>query len=90
MAPLAATRASVPPLERRSLRPATSLPCSSAISGEAGCGARSGRIPVAPDPPRELPRICSATPDIRAAEANLHQTNARIGVAQALMFRSSP
>ena len=89
MAPLAATRASVPPLEKALAQTRNQLAVLvGKFPGEAGLpelDLAAFRLPQTL--PVSLPAdLVRQRPDIRAAEANLHQTNARIGVAQALMF----
>lgn len=89
LAPLAATRASVPPLEKALAQTRNQL---AVLVGKSPAEAElpeldlaSLRLPEAL--PLSLPSdLVRQRPDIRAAEAVLHQTNARIGVAQALMF----
>jgi NodT family efflux transporter outer membrane factor (OMF) lipoprotein len=88
-APLAATRASVPPLEKALAQTRNQLAVLvGRFPGEAGLpelDLAAFRLPQAL--PVSLPSdLVRQRPDIRAAEAILHQTNARIGVAQALMF----
>jgi NodT family efflux transporter outer membrane factor (OMF) lipoprotein len=86
---LAQTRANLPPLEKALAQTRNQLAVligkfpSEAMLPELDLGAF--RLPQAL--PMSLPSdLVRQRPDIRAAEAILHQTNARIGVAQALMF----
>jgi NodT family efflux transporter outer membrane factor (OMF) lipoprotein len=88
-AQVAQTRANLPPLEKALAQTRNQLAVLvGKFPGEAG-------LPQlelsAFQLPQSLPVSLSSDlvrqrPDIRAAEAILHQTNARIGVAQALMF----
>ena len=89
MAPLAATRASVPPLEKALAQTRNQLAVLvGKFPGEAGLpelDLAAFRLPQTL--PVSLPAdLVRQRPDIRAAETMLQQTNARIGVAQALMF----
>jgi NodT family efflux transporter outer membrane factor (OMF) lipoprotein len=88
-APLAATRANVPPLEKALAQTRNQLAVLvGRFPGEAGLpelDLAAFQLPQAL--PVSLPSdFVQQRPDIRAAEAILRQTNARIGVAQALMF----
>ncbi len=89
MAPLSATRASVPPLEKALAQTRNQL---AVLVGKFPGEAELPELDLAAFRlPQTLPvslpgDLVRQRPDIRAAEANLHQTNARIGVAQALMF----
>jgi NodT family efflux transporter outer membrane factor (OMF) lipoprotein len=89
MTPLAATRASVPPLEKALAQTRNQLAVLvGRFPGEAGLpelDLAAFRLPEML--PLSLPSdLVRQRPDIRAAETMLQQTNARIGVAQALMF----
>ncbi len=88
-APLAATRASVPPLEKALAQTRNLLAVLvGRFPGQAGLpelDLAALRLPQ--ELPVSLPSdLVRQRPDIRAAETILHQTNARIGVAQAQMF----
>jgi len=89
LAPLAATRANVPPLEKALAETRNQLAVLvGKFPGEAGLpelDLAAFRLPQTL--PVSLPSdLVRQRPDIRAAETMLQQTNARIGVAQALMF----
>jgi NodT family efflux transporter outer membrane factor (OMF) lipoprotein len=86
---LALSRATLPPLEKALAQTRNQLAVLiGKFPGEAALpelDLAAFRLPQAL--PVSLPSdLVRQRPDIRAAEAILHQTNARIGVAQALMF----
>ncbi len=88
-AQLAQTRANLPPLEKALAQTRNQLAVLiGKFPGEAGLpelDLSAFRLPQ--NLPVSLPSdLVRQRPDIRAAETVLHQTNARIGVAQALMF----
>ena len=88
-AQLAQTRATLPPLEKALAQTRNQLAVLiGKFPGEAALpelDLAAFRLPQTL--PVSLPAdLVRQRPDIRAAEAILHQTNARIGVAQALMF----
>jgi len=88
-APLAATRASVPPLEKALAQTRNQLAVLvGRFPGEAGLPELDlSAFQLPQNLPLSLPSdLVRQRPDIRAAETVLRQTNARIGVAQALMF----
>ena len=88
-AQLAQTRANLPPLEKALAQTRSQL---AVLVGKFPSEAGLPQLDLAafrlPETlPVSLPSdLLRQRPDIRAAEAILHQTNARIGVAQALMF----
>lgn len=88
-APLAATRASMPPIEKALAQTRNQL---AVLVGKLPGEARLPELDLAAFQfpqilPVSLPSdLVQQRPDIRAAEAILRQTNARIGVAQAFMF----
>jgi NodT family efflux transporter outer membrane factor (OMF) lipoprotein len=88
-AQLAQTRANLPPLEKALAQTRNQL---AVLIGKFPDEARLPELDLSAfqlpqDLPLSLPSdLLRQRPDIRAAEAILHQTNARIGVAQALMF----
>src|SRR6266705_1925085 len=88
-AQLAQTRASLPPLEKALAQTRNQL---AVLIGKFPSEAALPELELtAFQLPQTLPvsvpsDLVRQRPDIRAAEAILHQTNARIGVAQALMF----
>lgn len=86
---LAQTRANLPPLEKALAQTRNQLAVLvGKFPGEAGLPELDLAAFQLPQTlPVSLPSdLVRQRPDIRAAEAILHQTNARIGVAQALMF----
>jgi NodT family efflux transporter outer membrane factor (OMF) lipoprotein len=88
-APLAATRANVPPLEKALAQNRNQLAVLvGKFPGEAGLPELDlSAFQLPQNLPLSLPSdLVRQRPDIRAAETVLRQTNARIGVAQALMF----
>src|SRR6266849_2149417 len=88
-AQLAQTRANLPPLEKALAQTRNQLAVLiGKFPGEAGLPELDlSAFQLPQDLPLSLPSdLLRHRPDIRAAEAILHQTNARIGVAQALMF----
>jgi len=88
-AQLAQTRANLPPLEKALGQTRNQLAVLiGKFPGEAGLPELDlSAFQLPQDLPLSLPSdLLRQRPDIRAAEAILHQTNARIGVAQALMF----
>jgi len=88
-AQLAQTRANLPPLEKALAQTRNQLAVLiGKFPGEAGLPELDlSAFQLPQDLPLSLPSdLLRQRPDIRAAEAILHQTNARIGVAQALMF----
>ncbi len=88
-AQLAQTRANLPPLEKALAQTRNQL---AVLIGKFPGEARLPELDLSTfQLPQTLPVSLPADlvrqrPDIRAAETILHQTNARIGVAQALMF----
>ena len=88
-AQLAQTRANLPPLEKALAQTRNQL---AVLTGKFPGEARLPELDLSAfrlpqNLPLSLPSdLVRQRPDIRAAEAILHQTNARIGVAQALMF----
>src|SRR5258707_2941526 len=88
-AQLAQTRANLPPLEKALAQTRNQLAVLiGKFPDEAGLPELDlSAFQLPQDLPLSLPSdLLRQRPDIRAAEAILHQTNARIGVAQALMF----
>jgi len=88
-AQLAQTRANLPPLEKALGQTRNQLAVLiGKFPGEASLPELDlSAFQLPQDLPLSLPSdLLRQRPDIRAAEAILHQTNARIGVAQALMF----
>jgi len=88
-AQLAQTRANLPPLEKALAQTRNQLAVLiGKFPGEAGLPELDLSVFQLPQNlPVSLPSdLVRQRPDIRAAETVLHQTNARIGVAQALMF----
>ncbi|MGB5081540.1 MAG: efflux transporter outer membrane subunit [Burkholderiales bacterium] len=88
-AQLAQTRASLPPLEKALAQTRNQLAVLiGKFPGEAGLPQLDlAAFQLPQELPLSLPSdLVRQRPDIRAAETVLHQTNARIGVAQALMF----
>jgi len=88
-AQLAQTRANLPPLEKALAQTRNQL---AVLIGKFPDEARLPELDLAAfQLPQTLPvslpsDLVRQRPDIRAAETVMHQTNARIGVAQALMF----
>jgi NodT family efflux transporter outer membrane factor (OMF) lipoprotein len=88
-AQLAQTRANLPPLEKALAQTRNQL---AVLIGKFPDEARLPELDLAAfQLPQTLPvsvpsDLVRQRPDIRSAETLLHQTNARIGVAQALMF----
>src|SRR5205809_642994 len=88
-AQLAQTRANLPPLEKALAQTRNQL---AVLIGKFPHDARLPELDLAAfQLPQNLPvslpsDLVRQRPDIRSAETVLHQTNARIGVAQALMF----
>ena len=88
-AQLAQTRANLPPLEKALAQTRNQL---AVLIGKFPDEARLPELDLAVfQLPQNLPvslpsDLVRQRPDIRSAETVLHQTNARIGVAQALMF----
>jgi NodT family efflux transporter outer membrane factor (OMF) lipoprotein len=88
-AQLAQTRANLPPLEKALAQTRNQL---AVLVGKFPDEARLPELNLSAfQLPQNLPvslpsDLVRQRPDIRAAETVLHQTNARIGVAQALMF----
>lgn len=88
-AQLAQTRANLPPLEKALAQTRNQL---AVLTGKPPAEARLPELDLtAFQLPTKLPvslpaDLVQQRPDVRAAEALLRQTNARIGVAQALMF----
>jgi NodT family efflux transporter outer membrane factor (OMF) lipoprotein len=88
-AQLAQTRANLPPLEKALAQTRNQLAVLiGKFPGEAGLPELDlSAFQLPQNLPLSLPSdLVRQRPDIRSAEAILHQTNARIGVAQALMF----
>lgn len=88
-APLAATRAGLPPLEKALAQTRNQLAVlTGRFPGEAGLPALDlAKFQLPQTLPLSLPSdLVRQRPDVRAAEATLHQANARIGVAEAGMF----
>jgi NodT family efflux transporter outer membrane factor (OMF) lipoprotein len=88
-AQLAQTLANLPPLEKALAQTRNQL---AVLIGKFPGEARLPELDLAAfQLPKTLPvslpsDLVRQRPDIRAAEATLHQTNARVGVAEALMF----
>jgi len=88
-AQLAQTRANLPPLEKALAQTRNQL---AVLTGKFPGEARLPELDLSKfQLPQNLPvslpsDLVRQRPDIRAAETVMHQTNARIGVAQALMF----
>ncbi|HYS56736.1 MAG TPA: efflux transporter outer membrane subunit, partial [Burkholderiales bacterium] len=88
-AQLAQTRANLPPLEKALAQTRNQLAVLiGKFPGDAGLPQLDlSAFQLPQNLPLSLPSdLVRQRPDIRAAETVLHQTNARIGVAQALMF----
>ncbi len=88
-AQLAQTRANLPPLEKALAQTRNQLAVLiGKFPGDAGLPQLDlSAFHLPQNLPLSLPSdLVRQRPDIRAAETVLHQTNARIGVAQALMF----
>src|SRR6185503_3490358 len=88
-AQLAQTRANLPPLEKALAQTRNQLAVlTGKFPGEAGLPQLDlSAFQLPQNLPLSLPSdLVRQRPDIRAAETVLRQTNARIGVAQALMF----
>jgi NodT family efflux transporter outer membrane factor (OMF) lipoprotein len=88
-AQLAQTRANLPPLEKALAQTRNQLAVLiGKFPGEAGLPELDlSAFQLPQNLPVSLPSdLVRQRPDIRAAETLMHQTNARIGVAQALMF----
>jgi NodT family efflux transporter outer membrane factor (OMF) lipoprotein len=88
-APLAATRATLPPLEKALAQTRNLLAVLiGRFPGEAGLPELDlAKFQLPRALPVSLPSdLVRQRPDVRAAEATLHQANAQIGVAEASMF----
>jgi NodT family efflux transporter outer membrane factor (OMF) lipoprotein len=88
-APLAATRAGLPPLEKALAQTRNQLAVlTGRFPGEAGLPALDlAKFQLPQALPISLPSdLVRQRPDVRAAEATLRQANAQIGVAEAGMF----